>query len=124
MDRQTLRSFAHAVRARSDQWIERLRVTLDRAPLRVIAPGILFLSLFPFVIALIRVELAEPLFGDTAMMQFTGWGIRHGLRLYRDTERPTGRTSTSCRRRSRSYSARAIGRCASETWSSRSPAVC
>ncbi len=27
----------------------------------------------------------EPLFGDTAMMQFTAWGIRHGSKLYRDT---------------------------------------
>jgi hypothetical protein len=85
MDRPALRSFADAVRARSDRWIERLRFTLDRAPLRVIAPGILFLSLFPFLIALIRMEVAEPLFGDTAMMQFTAWGIRHGLQLYRDT---------------------------------------
>ena len=85
MDRHALRSFADAVRARSDRWIERLRFTLDHVPLRVLAPGIIFVSLVPFVIALIRMELPEPLFGDTAMMQFTGWGIRHGLKLYRDT---------------------------------------
>lgn len=65
--------------------MERLRFVFDRAPLRVIAPGIVFVALFPFVIPLIRQELVEPLFGDTAMMQFTAWGIRHGLTLYRDT---------------------------------------
>ncbi len=85
MFRPALRSFAVAARTRTDRSIERLRLSFVRAPWRVIAPGILFAALVPFVIALIRMEVAEPLFGDTAMMQFTGWGIRHGLKLYRDT---------------------------------------
>jgi hypothetical protein len=29
-------------------------------------------------------ELKEPIFGDTAYMQYLGWGIRHGMKIYRD----------------------------------------
>lgn len=50
-----------------------------------VAPAIVFLAFFPFLIPLIRLELNEPLFGDTAMMQYTAWSIRHGMKLYRDT---------------------------------------
>jgi hypothetical protein len=52
---------------------------------RVIAPAVLVVVLLPFAIPLLIKELNEPLFGDTAMMQYTAWGIRHGLKLYKDT---------------------------------------
>src|SRR6185312_6456473 len=67
---------------------DRLRVLaedLGEGWLRVVAPAVLFFVFLPFLIPLVRIELNEPLFGDTAMMQTTAWGIRHGLRLYRDT---------------------------------------
>lgn len=51
---------------------------------RLLAPMVVFLTLFPFVVPLVQMELNEPLFGDTAMMQYTAWCIRHGMRLYRD----------------------------------------
>jgi hypothetical protein len=51
---------------------------------RIVAPGVLFLILFPFAVPLIQMELNEPLFGDTCYMQYLAWGIRHGMRLYRD----------------------------------------
>ena len=52
--------------------------------LRAIAPGVLPLVLLPFVAPLIRKELNEPLFGDTAVFQYVAWCMRHGMRLYRD----------------------------------------
>jgi hypothetical protein len=52
---------------------------------RAIAPAILAVVLIPFAIPLLAKELNEPLFGDTAMMQYTAWAIRHGMKLYRDT---------------------------------------
>src|SRR5689334_16405011 len=51
---------------------------------RVVAPALLFVAFLPFLIPLLKLELNEPLFGDTQMMQYTAWGIRHGLKLYRD----------------------------------------
>ncbi len=65
---------------------------------RVIAAAILVVVLLPFAIPLLVKELNEPLFGDTAMMQYTAWAIRHGLKLYKDTARRTVRSSTSPRR--------------------------
>ncbi len=52
---------------------------------RAIAPAILAVALIPFAVPLLAKELNEPLFGDTAMMQYTAWAIRHGMKLYRDT---------------------------------------
>ncbi|HXJ20806.1 MAG TPA: hypothetical protein VMT03_11295 [Polyangia bacterium] len=52
--------------------------------LRAMAPGILPLVLFPFIAPLIKRELNEPLFGDTAVFQYAGWCIRRGMRLFRD----------------------------------------
>jgi len=51
---------------------------------RAIVPAILALILIPFAVPLLAKELSEPLFGDTAMMQYTAWAIRHGQRLYKD----------------------------------------
>ena len=39
---------------------------------------------------MIRLEIMEPLFSDTVVFQYTGWCIRHGMRLYRDIGTPDG----------------------------------
>lgn len=51
---------------------------------RLVAPAVVFLALFPFIVPLVQMEVNEPLFGDVAMMQYTAWCMRHGMRLYRD----------------------------------------
>jgi hypothetical protein len=61
-----------------------LRPLVDPNTLRGCAPGIVALALFPFLAVLIRLELNESLFGDTLVFQYTGWCIRHGMKLYRD----------------------------------------
>jgi hypothetical protein len=55
-----------------------------------LAPGVIALAFAPFLVPLLRVEVKEPLFGDTLVFQYTGWCIRHGLRLYRDVGMPDG----------------------------------
>ncbi|HEX4406922.1 MAG TPA: hypothetical protein VH560_18920, partial [Polyangia bacterium] len=52
--------------------------------LRAATPGIVPFVFLPFLVPIFRVEINEPLFGDTAVFQYTGWCIRHGMRLYRD----------------------------------------
>jgi hypothetical protein len=65
--------------------VRRWLAALAKPPLpRALAPGIVPLVLLPFLVPLIGVELTEPLFGDTLMFQYFGWGLRHGMRLYRD----------------------------------------
>jgi hypothetical protein len=64
--------------------VRRLRASFNAAAIRALAPAILPIAFCPFVAILIRLELKEPLFGDTAVFQYTGWCIRHGLKLYRD----------------------------------------
>ena len=70
---------------------DRLRAAIAAVPAlfgeswpRILAPGVVFVALFPFAVPLVQMELNEPLFGDTAMMQYTAWCVRHGMRLYRD----------------------------------------
>jgi hypothetical protein len=48
------------------------------------SPAVVPLVILPLIILLARLELNEPLFGDTYAFQYTGWCIRHGLRLYQD----------------------------------------
>lgn len=75
--------------ARCREWavprLHALRERLGQGWGRAIAPAILAVTLIPLAIPLLAKELNEPLFGDTAMMQYTAWAIRHGMRLYRDT---------------------------------------
>lgn len=65
-------------------WSAAIPAALGPRWLRIVAPGVIFIALFPFVIPLVQMEVNEPLFGDTAMMQYTAWCMRHGMRLYRD----------------------------------------
>jgi hypothetical protein len=51
---------------------------------RALAPAVVFFALLPFILPLLKLELNEPLFGDAQMMQYIAWGIRHGMKLYRD----------------------------------------
>jgi hypothetical protein len=51
---------------------------------RLIAPAIVPLALLPFALLLVYQEVSEPLFGDTGYMQYLAWGIRHGMKIYRD----------------------------------------
>ena len=57
---------------------------VDARALRGLVPALVALALAPFLAAEIRLELKEPLFTDQLVFQYTGWCIRHGLRLYRD----------------------------------------
>jgi hypothetical protein len=58
--------------------------SIEPGVLRSLAPAVVPLALAPFVVAWARCELKEPLFSNTLVFQYTGWCIRHGLRLYRD----------------------------------------
>ena len=67
--------------------VPRVRAARDRLGEdwgRAIVPAVLAVVLIPFAVPQLAKELSEPLFGDTAMMQYTAWAIRHGLRLYKD----------------------------------------
>jgi hypothetical protein len=68
----------------SDDQLRALRDGLGEHWLRVVAPAVVFLASLPFIVPLIRMEVKEPIFGDTAYMQYLGWGIRHHMKLYRD----------------------------------------
>lgn len=50
----------------------------------MIAPAVAALALWPFLLPMVPMEIKEPLFGDTIVYEYTGWCIRHGLKLYRD----------------------------------------
>jgi hypothetical protein len=65
-------------------WWRALRVSFDRAALRPLAPAILPVAFAPFLWLLVKLEIKEPLFGDAIVFQYTGWCLRHGLKLYRD----------------------------------------
>jgi hypothetical protein len=65
-------------------WGRWLRSPEGACTLRPLAPGALAVCFAPFLYAMIRQEIKEPLFGDVLVFQYTGWCLRHGLRLYRD----------------------------------------
>jgi hypothetical protein len=77
-------SHASRSRLRIRERFVQLAVLPHRRTLVAWAPGILPLVVLPLLIPLMRIELNEPLFSDTYVFQYTGWCIRHGLRLYRD----------------------------------------
>jgi hypothetical protein len=58
--------------------------TFDPRTLRGLAPFAVALVLAPFLAPAIRSNLKEPLFSDTLAFQYTGWCLRHGMRLYGD----------------------------------------
>src|SRR4051812_32835982 len=57
------------------------RSLVDGRAVVALSPAVLALAVLPFTIPLMRLELNEPLFGDTYVFQYTGWCLRHGLRL-------------------------------------------
>ena len=59
-------------------------VVPERRTLIAWAPVVIPMTILPLLIPLMRLELNEPLFGDTYVFQYTGWCIRHGLRIYQD----------------------------------------
>jgi hypothetical protein len=65
-------------------WFQRLLSFFDARTLRGLAPAVMAVAFAPFLPPLIRLELHEPLVSDTLVFQYTGWCIRHGMRLYRD----------------------------------------
>src|SRR5258708_26065118 len=65
-------------------WVDWLLSAEGAASLRPLVPGLLGIGFLPWLLALARREVSDPLFGDTRVFQYTGWCIRHGLRLYRD----------------------------------------
>ena len=65
-------------------WFQRLLSFFDERTLRGLAPAAMAVAFAPFLPPLIRLELHEPLVSDTLVFQYTGWCIRHGMRLYRD----------------------------------------
>ncbi len=79
------------MRARSAAWLSRsaalarsLRGSVDGRSLRLIVPAVVALVLWPFLLPIVPLEIKEPLFGDTIVYEYTGWCLRHGLKLYRD----------------------------------------
>jgi hypothetical protein len=66
------------------QFPRSFRASVASGSLRPLTPGLLAVVLAPFLWAGVRMNIREPLFGDSAIFQYTGWCIRHGLRLYRD----------------------------------------
>lgn len=68
----------------SRTWLRSLLSIFDGPTLRGLAPLFVALALAPFLLPAIRSNLKEPLFSDTLVFQYTGWCLRHGLRLYRD----------------------------------------
>ncbi|HZU83853.1 MAG TPA: hypothetical protein VE987_13090 [Polyangiaceae bacterium] len=71
------------LRVASRKAVDRLR-GVRWTTLRHLAPGMFAVACAPFLFPLFRMEIKEPLFGDTAIFQYTAWCIRHGMRLYRD----------------------------------------
>jgi hypothetical protein len=61
-----------------------LRGSLNRRSLRIVLPASVALLLLPFLLALVPLEIKEPLFGDTLVYLYMGWCVRHGLKIYRD----------------------------------------
>ena len=74
------------LRLARDGW----RAVSDARTLRALIPGALSLLLVPWVVIELDRELAAPLFRDAMMSQYTGWCIRHGMRLYGDVGAPDG----------------------------------
>jgi hypothetical protein len=69
---------------------EEARHLVDPRTLRAMCPAVLAVALYPWIKAQIDRELPGSLFRDPAMSQYTGWCIRHGVRLYRDVGAPDG----------------------------------
>lgn len=63
---------------------------VDERALRAVSPCVLLIALAPWLVTPIKRELASWLFRDAAMCQYTGWCIRHGVRLYKDVGAPDG----------------------------------
>ncbi len=70
--------------------LERVRDTVDVRIVRAASPAILFVALLPWLVEPVKRELASWLFRDAAMSQYTGWCIRHGVKLYQDVGAPDG----------------------------------
>ncbi len=70
--------------------VQRLVARFDPVALRIFAPLLPLLLLLPWLWRLGANELKAPLFRDAAIIQYTGWCIRHGLRLYQDAATPDG----------------------------------
>jgi hypothetical protein len=68
----------------------RLAPAFDARRLLVVLPLLPLVFLLPWLTRELNVELSAPLFRDAAMMQYTGWCIRHGMRLYEDAATPDG----------------------------------
>jgi hypothetical protein len=66
------------------QALRRLASRVDERALRGLMPALVALTLTPFLVAEVILELKEPLFSDQLVFQYTAWCIRHGMRLYRD----------------------------------------
>lgn len=58
--------------------------------LRAISVLAVPLALAPWIWAQVHKELGSPLFRDALMCQYSGWCLRHGLKLYRDVGAPDG----------------------------------
>jgi hypothetical protein len=57
---------------------------------RALSVLVIPLALAPWLFAQVRKELLSPLFRDALMCQYTGWCLRHGMKLYRDVGAPDG----------------------------------
>ncbi len=69
---------------------QRLGPALDSRLVLAVLPLFPLAFLLPWLGRELHSELSAPLFRDAAMMQYTGWCIRHGMRLYQDAATPDG----------------------------------
>ena len=69
---------------------EEARHLADPRTVRALCPALLAIILLPWIKVQVSREFLGTLFRDSAMSQYTGWCIRHGIRLYRDVGAPDG----------------------------------
>src|SRR6185437_8280049 len=86
---RSMRSFSDALRP-AFRALAPVKCLLEKNTLAALAPGLVAVSLLPWLLAAIRSELREPLFSDQILFLYTGWCLRHGLHLYRDFGMPDG----------------------------------
>ncbi len=69
---------------------EQARALIDARSLRALSPAIVPVCLLPWLWLPVHRELDAVLFRDASMSQYTGWCIRHGVKLYKDVGAPDG----------------------------------
>jgi hypothetical protein len=75
---------------RASRLVEKARDVLDPPTWRALVPALVLVGLLPMFVLPIERELGSGLFRDAVMCQYSGWCIRHGVRLYDEVAAPDG----------------------------------